>query len=498
MELASIQTNMVSTALLKDILSSWPCTSTLLGNVYFSVILATILLFLIIGISLIVKYTPNILNDLKGLIGADIPEIAIKLWLAFILLIPIFFDAGPLWLILWWFIVLWGYVTKPEKRIAFVFISLIFMSGWIAHIGGSFLTMTQTHVDREIFMMENHMGSAKDVVAVASWIQKHPGDAEPINIQALIEKRKGNYINAVQLLRHALGLEPNNSRFYNHLGIALSGEGKHQDAINAFKASIAINPDNVIYHYNISRVYQGLYALYEAEKEIKLASDIDPSRLKKFLDKEGKDINHKFIEEHIPVTRLLHRQLTPSKDLKVAANALWDMWFGIIDSAKAIYLGIIYSIILIILRYIPKEKFTKKCSRCGNFYYVGSPSTGKHPMCLQCYWLDTKSKKRAESVMQDKSEEIKKHKVYYSSYTATLEMILPGMGSIVANNTLKGVARLCIISIGVILIITGGQFVFSFIPTGIDLGSIIRVIGVFMIGVTYWRGYKSPPIRLGV
>lgn len=498
MATTSILANMVPTIPLKDILSSWPYLSTLLGNIYFFVILTATLSFFIIGVSLIIKYAPHILNDLKNLIGTEIPEIGIKLWVAFIFLIPIFFDMGPLWFVLWWFIVLWGYVNRSEKKITFVFIFFIFISSWIAHIGGSFLTMTQTHVNKEIFMIENHMGSIKDVLSVASWIQKHPDDAEPINTQAIVEKRKGNYISAIQLLSRALDLEPNNSRFYNHLGIAFSGALKDREAIGAFKEAIAIAPDNMIYHYNLSRVYQGMYNLYDAEKEIKLASNIDPSRLKEFLDKEGKDINHRFIEEGTPVIRLLYRQLKLSNDLDMASDALWDIGFGSIDRSMAIWLSLIYAMILLILDYMPKERFTKRCSRCGSLYYVGSLSKKGHPMCLQCHWLSTKSKKQPDYIMLNKIEKVKQHRTYYSSYTATLEMILPGMGSIVANNTLKGIYRVCVISAGLIMIITGGQFIFSFIPTGIDLRSIIRFGGILMIGCVYLSAYKIPPIKQGV
>ncbi|MBN2298150.1 MAG: hypothetical protein JXM72_06125, partial [Deltaproteobacteria bacterium] len=216
-------TGILSTSTLKGLFTFWPFISTLLGNGYFFVISTTILTLCLIGICLLVKYTPNLFHDLRNNTDSDIPRVGLILWLAFILLIPIFFDAGPLWFVLWWFIILWGYLNKSERRIVFVFISIIFMSSWISHIGAGFVTYAQTQVNKEIFSIDHNIGSTKDTLALTSWNQNHSADAEPLNTKALLEIKKGNHTDAVNLLSRSLDVEPNNYRYYNHLGIALAG-----------------------------------------------------------------------------------------------------------------------------------------------------------------------------------------------------------------------------------------------------------------------------------
>ncbi len=483
---------------IKRLFDLWPCSSAVLGDVYLSVVLATILLFTLIGICFIVKYTSHIRNDLKNIISADLSNLALNLWIGFILMLPYFFRGGVLWFVLWWFLVFWVYLAKAEKKLVMIFIFLVFISGWIAHVGGGFVTYGTTHVDKEIYLTENNMAKPKDVIALTSWIASHPDDAEPMNTMALVEKRRGNFTHAVDLLKHALDLEPTNARFYNNLAIALAGMSRYQEAITALKDAIALNRHSVIYHYNMSRIYQKTYNLYDADKEFGLASKIDPMRVSAFLSRGDKDIEHTFIEERIPVGRLIYREMTPSEDLSRASEALWAMGFGLLKKVYAPLIGMVACIVILILEHIPRERFTKRCSRCGRLYYVGSSSSHGHSLCLQCHWLDMKSKKKLENVLTQKISEVKKYRLLMSAYTARLELAMPGLGSIVGDRTSIGVTRIYMLGLSLVLIITGGQFVYSLVPSGLDVRPAIRMLGMFILGVLYWRAYSMPPGAKGV
>jgi tetratricopeptide (TPR) repeat protein len=490
--------DILSLSSLKGLLTFWPFVSTLLGNGYFFVITATILTLFLLGTGLLVKYTPNLLHDIKNVTNNDLPVVGIKLWMACILLIPIFFDAGPLWFVLWWFIALWGYINKAEKRVAFVFISIIFMSSWISHVGAGFITYSHTQANREIFNIDHDIGTTQDTLAIASWTQKHPDDAEPLNTKALIEMKKGNHTAAVNLLSRSLDLEPNNFRFYNHLGIALVGVERNTEASKAFGNAIALDPDNIVYHYNLSRLYQLTYNLYDAERAIQKASSIDPQKVRHFLDYEEKNQDNRFIMEQVPVTRLLARQMKQSGDLKVVADSLWHMAFGIFTRNGGTFISLAVILMLFLLSHLPEDKFTKRCNRCGNLYYSGTMSKSGYPMCLQCHWIETKAKKQMNSILHTKAEEIKKYRINNTLNTSKLELILPGLGSLAGNKTTKGILRMFTFSAAFILILTGGQFIYSTIPTGIDLTGFMRVFGVLIAALLYWRAYKSPPIRYGV
>lgn len=490
--------DVISISTVKGLYTYWPFAASFIGNGYFFVIATTVLTFILIGVCLMVKYTPNMLNDLKTTSNNELPSLALKLGIILLLALPVFFDAGPLWFVLWWFLVLWGYLTSMEKRIAYVFISLVFMSSWIAHIGAGFLTYSQTNVNKEIFSIDHTIASPEDGLAVSSWILNNKADAEPMNTQALMEIQKKNNQAAVSLLSRSLRLEPDSSRYYNHLGIALAGIGKNSEAVKAFHNAATIDPGNVVYHYNLSRIYQATYNFSQAERSIQKASSIQPERVRALLDDESRNKGKRYVFEHVPVLAQLSRQMMPSETLVKTADSLWYLTFGLLERTKAFYMGLGAILIVFLLGHIPEEKFTKRCNRCGNLYYAGTTSKSGYPMCLQCHWIETKPKKQMNSFLTIKAEEIKEYRAISSSQAWKLDFILPGMGSLIVNKHAKALLRLITFCASLILIITGCRFLYSFVPSGIEYTGLVRITGIILLGLLYWRAYKSPPLKYGV
>ena len=477
---------------------SWPVISTILGNSYFFVITATLLSLFLTGLCLIYKYTPQMLNDLRAFTNNDLADKGLIMWMIFILLIPLFFDVGPMMLLFWWILFLWGYLIPAEKRIAFFFVFLIFMSSWIAHIGAGFITYTENQITRQIYTTEHNLYNERDAAQIASWISAHPADAEPMNTMALIEIHRSNYSEAIRLLNQSIDLNPGNPRFYNHLGLAFIGSGKSKEALKAFQNSIALMPDNVVYHYNLSRLYQSTYNFYEGEKAIASASGIDADRVRRLLDEENTVGKTRYIQECSPLRLQLSRQMKPSEELRSVADALWSLAFGMIPRKASIFLAFGCLVVFLIMSYVPDDKFTKRCSRCGKLHYSGARTTTGNPMCLQCHWIDVKAKKQQGSILHHKREEIRKYKTFSYQKLLRLELMLPGLGSFLTNRTSTALIRISVLSVSLVAIITGGQFIISFTPVAIEYTGIVRILGILSLGLLLIRAYKAPPIRYGV
>jgi len=495
---AAVFTGLLPVRAIGDVPLSWPVISTFLGNSYFFVIATTLLSLFLVGICLLFKYTPLMLNDIRNATNNDLPESGIIAWMIFIFSVPLFFDVGPMILLLWWLLLLWGYMIKTEKRIMYFFLFLILISSWIAHVGAGFLTYTDTQVNRQIYTSERGLADDEDIQSIASWIRTHPADAEPLNTMALHELGRANYGEAIRLLNLGIDLEPNNARYYNHLAIALHGTGKSKEALKAFQNAITLMPGNMVYHYNVSRLYQSTYNFYEGEKAIAAASGIDAEGVRHLLDRENALGKTRYIVETTPLTRQLSRQMRPSDGLKSSADALWSFSFGLVPRKMSLYFGLGLFVVLILMSYIPEEKFSKQCSRCGKLYYSGSSTKYGNPMCLQCSWIDTRVKKQGNTILHHKTEEIRKFKTLSYRKLIRLEMALPGLGSLMSHRTGTAVTRITVLSLSLIAIITGGDFLVSFIPVETNLFMIIRILGVVCLGLLILRAYKAPPIRYGV
>ena len=74
MQAAPVFTGILPIITLNGVPLSWPVISTILGNSYFFVITATLLTLFLVGLCLIYKYTPQMLNDLRAFTNNDLAD----------------------------------------------------------------------------------------------------------------------------------------------------------------------------------------------------------------------------------------------------------------------------------------------------------------------------------------------------------------------------------------------------------------------------------------
>jgi len=89
----------------------------------------------------------------------------------------------------------------------------------------------------------------------------------PLELEAIQElnkgtelMRKGDYREAIVILKKAIDLNPEFSEAYYNVGISYEQLGKHKDAIEMFKKTIELSPDNANAYYALG------YAYYQRRK----------------------------------------------------------------------------------------------------------------------------------------------------------------------------------------------------------------------------------------
>jgi len=123
-----------------------------------------------------------------------------------------------------------------------------------------------------------------------------------LGIVAIVQR---NWKPAVDYLEKASHLEPNNADPYFFLGQALAGLDKHEQAIEAFRKSIALNPDvrhndfqvsNA--HYRLGQSLKKIGLANEGDQELKIAADMktvsfkrDESRVEAFNSSQGNKLS---------------------------------------------------------------------------------------------------------------------------------------------------------------------------------------------------------------
>jgi len=109
--------------------------------------------------------------------------------------------------------------------------------------------------------------------------------------------------NSITLFKHAIRVTdkkyPNFAVVHNNLGIALSAEGKIEEAISHYKMAIEINPDYVDAHYNLGNALSAERKIEEAISHYKMAIKLNPDFAKAYNNLGVVLFNAKMTEEAI-------------------------------------------------------------------------------------------------------------------------------------------------------------------------------------------------------
>ncbi|OPZ58507.1 MAG: Tetratricopeptide repeat protein [Deltaproteobacteria bacterium ADurb.Bin510] len=493
---APVLTEMGTVLSFKEALHFWPLVAAGLGNAYLCLLAVGVVFFVLAAGACAFKYSPLLYQDLQHRTSHALPKALIWLMLGLLLFWPLLLDAGPLWLGLWWLPLFWGYLRRREQRLAYGLAAFVALGGLLAQVGGGFVSYAATQANREIFAVEHGIETGADIARLAAFASAQPRDAAVTNARAVVALRKADYRGAASLLKRALELEPDNPRYYNHLGVALAGLKNPGEAAKAFGNSMRLEAGNPIYAYNLSRLQLSEFKFYESEKAVLQASAIDAPRIRRLLEAEKHEARESFVVSAMPVVLQLRRQFKLSPELEQAAAGLWRLPAGLVPAQSAPLVALAFLTLLAIVHQVPTDKFSKVCSRCGRVHYVGVLSGRGLPMCMQCEWLDSRKDRSQNAIVDHKTSAIKDYRLRQASRARHCELVLPGLGALLAEQTGRAFRTLLCFSLGLVLLISGAGFIAVFLPHDFALTGWLRGLGALLLVALYWRAWRFNPAGL--
>jgi tetratricopeptide (TPR) repeat protein len=80
-----------------------------------------------------------------------------------------------------------------------------------------------------------------------------PESAEGYNGLALVEQKQGQLDDALDALKHAVALNPKYADAYNNLGVVYELKGNTDQAIASYRKALAADPNNALAKQNLAR-----------------------------------------------------------------------------------------------------------------------------------------------------------------------------------------------------------------------------------------------------
>ena len=423
----------------------YPSSLSFFYNFFYILSNAILMAFIIFGIVIIVKYYPLYFYNIRKNLTQDLSSLFSNGVKIFILLIPFFLRLDILWAILFWSILILGYVTNRERQFILIFLIVLVYFPFFLRSSSSFLNGGASDVILEMNEANHENWDRGTEEKLKAWLTNHPNDPEVLFTLGLIEKRQGRYLQAEEFYRKAIDSDPTFSETFSNLGNVYLALKQINAAIAIYQQAIDLNPDKGAYHYNLYRAYsQETFLSRKTDNAFQRARQLEPALIDYYSLIDSPNMNRLVIDEVLTSRLLWEKLLTQFIGKEGILFRLFKAWFEKIPSGVTFLAPIIFLAFLIgMSRYIRAKRFLTRCPMCGSptyRFYLGT--TSQEFVCFNCYRISILKEKHHPKIMEKKALQTREFQKQNHLIGRVLSFFFVGFGDLWKDRPLKGILLL--------------------------------------------------------
>jgi len=422
-------------------LRHYPSSLKFFYNLFYILSNAMLMTFIIFGIVVMVKYLPLYFYDIQRTLAQEISRLLINGLKIFFLFIPLFLRLDMLWAILFWSILLWGYVTREERQFLLLFLIILVYLPFFIRSSSSFLNAPSSEVILEMHQANQGDWERATEEKLRAWLSTHPDDAEVLFTLGLISKRQGRYSQAKEFYQGAVEKDPQFSEAFSNLGNVYLATRQTDLAISSYQRAIDLDPNRGAFYYNLYRAYsQETFLSGKADKALQRAMQLDPKLVEEYSRIDSSNINRLAIDQDLTAQRLWGRFLANVIGREGFLFRLFKAWFETIPSRTAFLVPILFLGFLIgMSRYARTKRFLTRCPMCGSptyRFYLGTPE--QEFICFNCYRIFVQQEKLHPKIAEKKSHQVAQFQRQNHFIGRFVSFFFVGFGYLWRGSPLKG------------------------------------------------------------
>jgi tetratricopeptide (TPR) repeat protein len=429
-------------------ISHYPSSLNLIYHVFYIFSNSLLMAFIIFGIVVLWKYVPLYFYDIRKNLTNEVSNLLSNGLKIFILFVPLFLRLDITWAILFWTILLWGYVPSRERQFVVVFLIVLAYIPFFLRTSSTFLNSQASDIILELNEANHENWDKGTEEKLKAWSLSHSDDPHILLTLGLIEKRQGRYSQAEEFYRKAIDRNPDFSEAHSNLGNVYLAQKQVQLAIASYQRAIELNPNKGSYHFNLYRAYsQETFISGKSDRAFQKARQLDPELIQYYTGIDSPNMNRLVIDETLTPGMFWARFTDQYVGREGILFRLFKAWFEGIPSALPILAPILFLAYLIgMSRYTRAKRFLTRCPMCGSathrFYLSASETLDQEFVCFNCYRLFVQKEKLHPKIMEKKSRQasaFQKQDQFIGKY---ISYVLLGFGQIWKGQPLKGIVLL--------------------------------------------------------
>jgi len=392
----------------------YPSALHFIYGLFYLVSNAMLMTFIVFGIVLLVKYLPLYFYDIHKNLIQDIGKLLINSFKILFLFIPFFLRLDMLWALLFWSVLLWGYISKRERQWVFFFLVVLIYLPFFLRSSATFLNGSSSDIILEMHQA-NHEDWDRDLEQrLQAWLVTQPEDPDTLFTLGLIEKKRGNSAQAEKLYQRAISQSPEFSEAYSNLGNVYLARKETNAAITSYQKAVDLDSLKAAYHYNLSRAYaEEAFLSGKKDQAFQKARQLDPQLIDYYSAIDAfhgtPHINRFVIDEALSSERLWKRFLSHFVGKEGWMFRLFHAWFEKIPSRLSFLAPVFFLLFLIgMSRYSRAKRFLTRCPMCGSpthRFYLGA--SDQEFICFNCYRIFVQKEKLHPKIVEKKSLQVR-------------------------------------------------------------------------------------------
>jgi tetratricopeptide (TPR) repeat protein len=397
--------------------------------------------FVIFTIVLLVKYLPLYFYQMRKTVAKGMLKPFVNGLRILLLLIPFFLRLDMLWAILYWSILLWGFVTKRQRQLIILFLIILIYIPYFIRFSSAFLDGPSSDIIVEMNRANHEDWDRSTEDKLRAWLQTTPDDPEVLFTLGLIEKREGRYDQAEEFYQRAIQQNPRFSEALSNLGNVYLAQRKIDLAIASYEQASTINPNKGAYYYNLWRAYsQETFLSGKITPAFQKARQLDPQLVDYYSKIDSPNMNRLVIDEVLTPKSLRDRFFAQFVGREGFLFSLFKAWFEKIPSRIPFLMPIFFLGLLIgMSRYGRAKRFLTRCPMCGSptyRFYLGA--SDQEFICFNCHRIFFQKEKVHPKIAEKKSLQVNQFQRQNHFIGRFLSFFFVGFGYLWEDHIMKG------------------------------------------------------------
>jgi tetratricopeptide (TPR) repeat protein len=469
----------------------YPTALQFLYNVCYILGNALLMTFIVFGVVILVKYLPLYFYDIRKNLNQEVSRLLINSLKIFLLFTPFFLRLDILWAILFYCILLWGFVTRRERQYVILFLIVLVYVPFFLRSSSAFLDGMSSDIILEMNGANYENWDRSTEQRLRDWLPTHPDDSEVIFTLGLLEKRENRYGQAEEDYRKAIQTSPRFSEAFCNLGNVYFARKQTDLAVASYQQAIGLSPERGAYYYNLYRAYsQETFLSGKIDEAFKMARQLDPTLVEYYTSIDSPpNMNRIVVDVVLSPQKLWERFLDQFIGREGTLFRLFKAWFEKVPSRIPFLIPLFFLGFLVgMSKYVRTRRFLTPCPVCGSpthRFYLGN--TDEEYICFNCYRIYIQKERLHPKIAEKKSLQVEQYQKQNHFLGKFLSFFFVGFQDLWRERLLKGLFLLFVFFIFILkFVYWNGVIISSVGESSFALWNLIfwvALFGLFYFGM---------------